>query len=832
MLRRLYDNYVLEYPLQVFLLLLVLIGFLGYQAQKLEVDASAETLILENDEDLRFTRVVNERYGSADFLVVMYSPKKDLLDDSTLDQIRKLKGELAALDMVESVTTILDVPLLESPPKPIQELLDNVPTLESPGIDKDLARKEFVNSPIYRNLLVSPDFTTTAMQVNLREDETHKTLLAQRNTLRQKELDGIITPSEKAVLEGVLREFKAHRDQVRIEQHENIAAVRAILDRYRGDADIFLGGISMIADDLITFIKSDLGIFGIGVLIFLVITLMIIFRQKRWVLLPILCCAFSVVATAGILGLFGWEVTVISSNFISIQLIITMAMTIHLIVRYRELSQAQPDATQRELILDTVLSMAKPCFYAVLTTIAGFASLILSDILPVINFGWMMSAGIGVSLFLTFLTFPVVLMLMKKKPVNTSFESKFGLTTVFANLTESRGKAILWFSALLMAASAYGSSRLLVENSFIDFFKESTEIYQGMKVIDQQLGGTTTLDVILDFKEDVVEETADAPVEEGDDEFDDFDEFEDEFAESSGEAQYWFTEDKMEKIEKIHDYLDDLPETGKVLSLGTLIKVGRTINEGKPLDNFMMALVYNDLPERFRKIILSPYVSVEENQVRFSVRVRDSDPNLRRNELLKQIEHDMTHKLELDEGQVRLASLLVLYNNMLQSLFDSQILTLGVVIAALMFMFLILFRSIKIAAIAIFPNVLSVGAVLGFMGYAKIPLDLMTITIAAISVGIAVDDTIHYIHRFIKEFEKDRNYVATMHRCHESIGHAMYYTSVTIIIGFSILVLSNFIPSIYFGLLTGLAMVIALVASLTLLPQLMVAFKPLGKEGK
>lgn len=831
MLKLFYDRFVLKYPVAVGGLIFVLIGLLGYQARKLEVDASAETLVLEDDEDLRFTREVNERYGSPDFLVITYTPKSDLLDDKTLDHIRRLKQDLLKFKWVESINSILDVPLLESPPKPIKELVQNVPTLESSDIDKKLAKVEFLNSPIYRNLLVSPDFKTTALQVNLREDTVYQELLNQRNALRQKEKEGTITEEEQAALQQVLIDFKRHRDQARIEQHQNIQDVRALLDRYRGEADLFLGGVSMIADDLITFVKGDLQFFGLGVLFFLIITLWIIFRQKRWILLPILCCSLSVIAMSGFLGMFGWEVTVISSNFISLQLIFTMALTIHLIVRYRELAKKKTDASQHELVLESVLSMAKPCLFATLTTIAGFSSLILSDILPVINFGWMMSAGLVVSLVLSFLIFPLVLIHMPRLAPNTAFESRFTLTTKLANLTESKGNGILLFSGIALILGIIGATQLRVENSFIDYFKESTEIYQGMKVIDQQLGGTTPLDVILDLDSKEESPSEEMVVE---DEFldDEFDDFEAEFEEASNEAQYWFTADKMAQIEKIHDYLDSIPEVGKVMSLGTMLKVGKTLNDGEPLDNFELALVYNELPERFKKIILDPYVSVEDNQVRFSVRVRDSDPNLRRNELLQRIDQDLTEKLGLPTENVRLTSLLVLYNNMLQSLFDSQMLTLGTVVVILLVMFSILFRSLAIATIAVFPNILSIGVVLGFMGWANIPLDMMTITIAAISVGIAVDDTIHYIHRFRDEFAKDRNYLATMHRCHESIGFAMYYTSVTIIIGFSILVISNFIPSIYFGLLTGLAMLIALIAALTLLPQMIIVFKPFGPEAK
>ena len=834
MLRSFYDKLILEHSKTILVLILLVVTFLGYEARKLEIDASSETLLLEDDKDLAYTRLINQRYYTPDYLVVTFTPKAGLLEDETLATIRNLSRDLEKLERVESVTSILNVPLLQSPPKPVKELLENVPTLESPGIDRELARQEFLNSPIYQDNLVSKDFKTTALLVNLHDDPLNRELREQRDELRRKEKTGTLSVEEQAQYGQLKADFKAYRDKMRAVESENVAQVRALLDQYRGDSELFLGGLTMIADDLVTFIKNDLQIFGLGVLVFLIITLSVIFRQLRWVLLPVLTCSFSVVATTGLLGMFGWEVTVISSNFISLQLIITMAITIHLIVRYRELARTNPDKSQRELVSDTVVFMAQPCLYAVLTTIAGFSSLILSGILPVINFGWMMSAGVLVSLLLTFLLFPVLQVQFDRLLPNLAFESRFALTEVFARFTERHGVTILWVSVAVAVVSVTGATRLMVENSFIDYFKESTEIYQGMKIIDQKLGGTTTLDVLLDFPENTEEAEPVAVTDsEGDEDEDEeeFDSFEEEFEESAGEAQYWFTSNKTEAIQRLHDYLDGLPETGKVISLATLLEAGEVLNDGKPLDGFLLALIYNELPEEFRKLILSPYVSIEHNQARIAVRIRDSQPDLRRNELLKKIRRDLNDKLEFPEEQTHLANLLVLYNNMLQSLFNSQILTLGAVVAALFVMFLILFRSITISLIALFPNVLSIVVVLGFMGWAEIPLDLMTITIAAISMGIAVDNTIHYIYRFQHEFLHDRNYLATMHRAHSSIGYAMYYTSITVIIGFSILVMSNFIPSIYFGLLTGLAMLIALAAALTLLPQLMIFIKPLGPEG-
>ena len=605
------------------------------------------------------------------------------------------------------------------------------------------------------------------------------------------------------------------------------------MNTYREDAGLFLGGISMIADDLISFVKNDLKVFGIGVFFFLILTMGIIFRKVRWVVLPMICCSFSAIAMLGLLGLSGWKVTVISSNFISLQLIITMSYTIHLVVRYRELLTRNPENDQRELVGETVRLMLVPIFYSGITTIVGFGSLISCDIVPVVNFGLMMMAGIAVSLTLTFLFFPAGLVLYKKTAPPSAANTSHSLIMFLARLTESRGKLILVMCAIAFFFSVIGISRLVVENSFINYFKKSTEIYQGMKVIDQQLGGTTPLDVIIDFDDEKPTEAVVAQKEEtaGADAFDEFDEF-DEAGEDSSTNQYWFTPYKMTKVLEVHDYLNGLQETGKVLSLGTMMKIATKLNNGKPLDSFALSLVYNEIPDNYKDLLVKPYASVEKNEVRLSVRVRDSEKTLRRNELLNKIRHDLTTKLGYPEKNIHLTGMMVLYNNMLQSLFKSQIETLGIVLLALMIMFLILFRSFHLAIIAIFPNLLSIGVVLGAMGWMNLPLDMMTITIASISVGIAVDDTIHYIHRFKEEIKIDGNYIQAMHRSHESIGYAMFYTSVTVIIGFSILVLSNFIPSILFGLLTGLAMLIAITSALTLLPALIILIKPFGPEGQ
>jgi len=823
-----FNRIILAHPRYVIVCLMIAIAFLTYQAKFFTLDASSETLVMENDEDMLYAQSISSRYEQQSLLVLTYGPKADMFSEKSLDTLTKLKADLlATVDRIDSIRSILDVPLLESPPVTLKQLTEELPTIRSKTTDIELAKIEFTTSPLYSDLLISPDLKTTALLIFLAEDKPYNDLLNKRDDLRSKKTSSSITDEESKQLKTITKQFRQQRNISRKASHHDILTIRNIMDKYRDDGELFLGGVSMIGDDMITFIKNDLKIFGAGVIIFLIIILGLIFGSVRWVLIPLLCCTASAISMIGLLGLFGWEVTVVSSNFISLQLIITMAVTIHLIVRYRQLAAENPDFTNRQLIAETVLSKIRPCVYATLTTIAGFASLLLCNILPVIMFGWMMITGLVVSLLITFLLFPSLLMLMPKDAKPNSGKLHFPLTSLMAKLTDRSGKAILITSALLIAISAVGISRLRVENSFIDYFKKDTEIYQGLKVIDESLGGTTPLDVIIDFPTDDQPQAAEQNIETAEDDI--FDEFE-EFELAANEDKYWFTADKVQQIKAVQKYLDDMPQTGKVLSLASIVSIAENLKPNHTLDSFDLALLFNETPEEFKKILIHPYVSIENNQARFWIRIRDSQPGLRRNELLKNIRTGLTEKVNINPENIHLTSLMLLYNNMLQSLFRSRILTLTITIAILTVTFFVLFRSLKLALVAMIPNILPVITMLGVMGLLNIPLDMMTITIAAISIGIAVDDTIHYIHRFKEDFAKDRNYLKTMYRCHHSIGYAMYYTSVTITIGFSILVLSNFVPTMYFGLFTGLAMMIALLADLTLLPKLLILTKPFGKE--
>ena len=794
-----FNNLLFQFKNIFIALVFIIVLIFSFFASQLKIDASAETLLLENDKDLLFTRDIAKKFTTANSLIVTYSTDDNLLSDKNLGKIKNLSQRLQKVEGIESITSILNVPLLESPVKPIKELLLGIPTLETQkNIDKNLVKKEFLNSPLYKKNLVSADFKTTALVINLKNDE-----------INIKEMQG--------------EEKKQYRDILREKNHIQILNLRKVLKLFEAENQnikLHLGGVNMIADDMVEFVKYDLKTFGSIIILLLIAILYILFRAIKWVVIPLLISTVSIIITSGLFSIFNWEISVISSNFISLQLIMNISLIIHLIIKYQELNIIKPNFSQKQLLTETTTTMIKPSFFVVITTIAGFSSLIGSGIVPIIDFGLMMSTGIVISLLTTFILFPLILINFNKKQMVKNLHQKPAVTSKIGDIAINYKKIILSITVLLVIFSLSGALKLRVENSFIDYFKQDTEIYQGMKLIDQQLGGTTPLDIVITFKDgsDEIKNIEVSTNQELDDELDDF---EDEFEESAEDKkQYWFTTSKMEKIKLIHNYLDNLEPIGKVLSLNTIGELGKILNEGEDLDGLTLALLYKELPQKYKDIILSPFVNIDHNMVRISTRIIDSQVGLNRDELLKKIDKDIKLLINPEYEEYKISNLLVIYNNMLQSLFDSQIKTISIVIIILFIMFLILFKDLTIAIVAIIVNTVPVSVIFGVMGWLNIPLDMMTITIAAISIGIAVDNTIHYIYRYKEELQNN-NSVNAIINSHKSIGKAMFYTSLIIIVGFSILMLSNFIPTIYFGILTIVAMFMAILSDLLLLPVLL-----------
>jgi len=823
-LRRLYDGVVLQRPLATLIVVVLLVASLGYFAPRMQLAASADSLMLQDDQELDYNRTLRARYGSDDFLIVTYSPESDLFSQPVLERIGQLRDELRSVEGVAEVVSLLDVPLLQSPSVELGDLPDGVNQLSDPAVDRELARKELTESPLYKNLIVGSDGRTTALRVDLQAEDAYQRLFRERQMLLDKRKEAPWSETEQAEFNRVDFEFQQNVQRLSEQQTDVIRQVRAIMDRYRDDAVLYLGGVPMIISDSIDFIRDDLAVFGTSVILFIIVLLAVAFRRLRWVVLPLATCFAAGVAMVGFLGLVEWPVTIVSSNFISLMLILTLSLVLHLIVRYRELHLQNPEARQLDLVRDTLHSKAMPSVYTTLTTMVAFGSLLISRIGPVIDFGWMMVMGLAVAFVLAFTLFPAALMLLEPKPPRSYADPLEKAITRFAVVAGSHQRAIVAMCALLAAVSLLGTTRLTVENSFIDYFRKSTEIYKGMSLIDRELGGTTPLDIVIDAPPVAAQE---------EEEIDPSDPFASDLAEIMTEesgiatSSNWFNSRGLKQIRGIQEGLENFAETGKIMSLGTASQVFGELAPQTLDDDFVLSVLYRKLPDSVRHVLIDPYFNEPRDQIHFQIRVFESDPSLRRGELLKRLQQYLVNEQGLPAATVRLSGVLVLYHNVLQTLYQSQIMTLGVVFVVIFLMFAVLFRSLRIAVAAIVPNLLSAAMVLGLMGWLGIRLDLMTITIAAITIGIAVDDTVHYVYRFRREMARDHDYLSAVLRSHRGVGRAMIYTSVTITSGFSILALSEFVPTIYFGLLTGFAMMVALVANLTLLPVLL-AFAKVG----
>ncbi len=821
MFASIYKKIIIDFSKVTLFFLAVFVIFSVYHSKNFNLDASSDALLLEGDPDLKYLREINETYGSKDFLVLTYTPVGSFVEKETILNIQLLKSKIEKLTWVDSVITIIDVPLLKSTDEGLMERLKNYKTLAYPEIDRKRGFDEIINSPIYKNYVISEDGETSGIVVYLKKDERLAEYVKIKDKYFNQSKETGLSREEKENYKSFLNEYEEYKNLYNIRNHQNITEIRDVINKYGENAKIHLGGIPMIADDMMSYIKSDIVVFGIGVFLFIVLTLWFIFKNIKWVIMPLLGCATSVIIMIGLLGLIGWKVTVISSNFIALMLILNMAMNIHITVRFLQLKKEFPSLGKEEAIFEASKKMMLPILYTVLTTICAFLSLVFSGIKPIIDFGWMMTLGLTVSLFITFLLLPCLINLFSTdSEINIKDTEKSLITSALASFTKSNKILIFGSTFLIVVSSMVGILKLEVENSFINYFDEETEIYKGMKKIDEKLGGTTPLNIILKFP---------ASSDNSKTEDDEFEEWEEETESEEDKAKYWFTRDKMDKIIKVHDYLDSLPEIGKVLSFGSILRVAEDLNK-KELQSLEIAVLYSKIPEKIKNEIVSPYISVERDEARINVRVKDSLKDLRRNDLIEKINLELNSKLNLKKDEYRLSGVLILFNNLLQSLFKSQILTLGIVMFGIFSMFFILFRNIIISFIGIVPNFIAAFFILGIIGFLDIPLDMMTITIAAITIGIAVDNSIHYIYRFREEFKKIKNYNQTLVRCHNTVGVAILNTSITIVFGFSILVLSNFIPTIYFGIFTGIAMLLAMLSVLTLLPKLITTLKPFGDE--
>jgi predicted RND superfamily exporter protein len=795
---RLYERIFLRHPLVIVLLFAAGIFFFGYHLKDFRMDASSDSLVLENDADLKYYEATRALFGTDDYIILAVSVRGSVISEDVLRMIDNLSSELKKLPSIESVNSILTVPLFESPKISLYEMGSKYKTLLMPSCDRRLAYRELTTSPLWRNNLLSEDGTTTSIVLTMRPDSVYKSLGEERYRLRKKKAEGALTGDEARRLAVVSREYEARHAEISAHRRTDVRAIRQILEKYRSPSYEFAeSGLPMIVADMVSYIERDILVFGVAVVLFLGCVLAFVFRLPKWVLLPLVTCLIPVVFMMGYLGLTGWETTVVTANFSSLLLIVAMQNSIYLVVRFREIHARFPGMEKKEILLLSVRQISVPCFYTSATQVAGFATLVISGIRPVIDFGILMSIGLSLAYAVNFTFFPAAILLFPKGAPPPKHLATLDKSPVafLASFTQRNRLAIGILAVTVLGIGTSGIVRLKVENRFIDYFRKSTPISQGLRTIDNRLGGTTSLEVVLDGRQ----------------------------------PDFWLEPQNLETLRKIHNYIEGLPNVGKVSSLYSLIEILTRVNNGIPPNKFVLNVARTSLSTRMQETYLLPYVTKDFSRARVFVRIRESSPTLNRDAMLRQLHAYLHDDLGLPENEARITGLFVLYNNLLKSLFDSQIKTLGLVFLVIYLMLLGLFRSPYLALIAIGPAVLPVILILGTMGWLNISLDMMTIMIASVTCGIAVDNMIQYTFRYREEFGRAGDYRTAMFRSHNSIGLAILYASLTIIAGFGILALSNFIPTIYFGLFTSLAMAAGFSGSLTLLPMLLSLLKPFGR---
>lgn len=780
-------TFCVKHPVAMLLFFLGATAFFGWQSQKFEINASADTLIADGNRHFLESQQVTQRFAPEEFLLVVYKPKdRALFSEKSFNDIQALADDLQTLERVSTVRTILNVPLL-SKMKGLSANIDPAEfTQTALQLSPDELAEVFRDHPVYEGLIVDKSQSAAALQLLFKPNRQLQALEEKITELKMQRLNNGLDDEQRAELTRLESQAEPLLSELRETRNREVESIIERIKPYEKNADIYLGGIQVLGYELVKIIKNDLLVFGAAIAATVCLVLLLLFRSLRWVLIPALCCFCSVTMTVGLFGLLSLKATVISSSFIALQLILTLAIVIHLIVQYREDLRENPEMEQRKLILLSLRRKIAPCFYAGLTTSVGFGSLLLSGIEPVIAFGWMMVVAMLVSIACSLLLLPAAHSLFEREKIRERNSIFRWLINNCQHSAQNHGRTLITGSLLLSAAAISGLFLLNVENSFINYFDKDTRVHRELSYVDQEFGGSTPLDIVYDIPP---AQQAKLPA---------------------------LSANTVQTLQKIQHRLEQHKGVGTTLSVVNFTELAKQINDDKPLTEYELTALYWSLDEAVRKDLVGSFFDPDRQQLRISTRIKDSTEGLNRKALKAGIENDF-RELGIAPSEIQLSNLFILYQDMLERLFSSQILTLAVVFAVLCLMFGIIFRSLRIALIAILPNILSALTVLGSMGWLGVPLDFMTITIAAIAIGIAVDDTIHYIHRYQAELNQDD----PLARTHNAVGYALLYTSLIVMCGFSLLAFSDFTPSVMFGIFTSLAMAIAMLSNLTLLPALL-----------
>jgi hypothetical protein len=792
--------------LRVPMLLLALIAagavLAAFQLPKLSFNASKTDLIAETDPALASYRAATAEFGGDEFIVLTYEPKREaLFTRNTLNQIAEIQDQVADLPGVVGVTSILDAPLLQSPPIALADLAEGFNTLRDEATDLEMARTELTGSPLYRELLVSADGKAAAMRIDLAPATALQDLMAELGAMRR------AGSADNEALRRLEEDVRLARNDRGEMMARLMAQLRTLQAELSDEAIVHVSGVPAIATDMARYAQRDTIIYGTAAVVLVFLCLSVFFGHWRWAALCLSTALIGVLGSLGLVAFLGRPLTVISGSFVSLVVIFSTAFSVHLVVRLRELGRYADGATDINALTDqTMVDKFAPCLFTGLTTSAAFAALLLSDVLPIREFGLIMCLAIAITFILNVTFFPAALKRLGGAPVRASqgVVKQHPISRGLLWTGRKMSWGVLALAVLGVGASVYGAQRLSWDSRLIDYFRDGTAVKESLIYIDERFGGTTSVDILIQF--DPYQAVADT---------DDF------FFDGTDDypQRYWYTDNKVEVARQLSDALSQRPEVGKILSVATLDAVAQTFNDGEALNSLQLAGVIGRLPASLREELLSPFASPETGLLRISLRIEETEPGFDRKALIDAI-YDEATGLGLAPGDVEVSGVGVLFGNMLESLVRSQFTTFLGVFVLTFTLFAVLLRSLRMAVIGIVPNIVAAAAFLGAMGYFSIVFDVMTVTITSIVVGIGVDNAIHYLHRYRLERRAGAPKAEAVRAAQDNVGQALFITTLTTAIGFSVLLASTFTPTQYFGGLMGAALLGSLIINLTLLPAL------------
>lgn len=781
---------LLNFPKLIICFYILLCIVLAQYIHQFSIDASLDSLSLENDRSVQTYSQSRQAFGSDDDIYLILNHKDNLFSEENISTLIKINSLIEQLPSISNTTSLINIPIFKSNRASILSLMKQPRYLSDSNVDIKALEPSVLNNPIYREAIISTDAQTTAFLLKPKslsndfyqiEQERHHLQIQPEKTDEQIKKLSELNTSYWALKQA----YNHQRDQIIHEVGEAIEN-----DLFQTFEHTFLGGGPVIIHEIIQYLERDMSNFAYGVILLSVAILAYTFRKFYWSTLPVLICVMIVSCMIGYLGWLKWEVTVVTANFPALLYIISLAMMIHIMIHMEQTKQ-KPSSTA---LYTSIEHMFTPCLYTTLTTMIGFASLISSQIRPIMDLGIIMAIGLSFAFITVFLLLPAIIKVLKMDQGSSCLKDEKPNPCVIwiSQLTQQCPKLLSALFIIIVIIGSLGISRLTVDNRFIDYFMADTNIHQSLEFIDNELGGTIPLEIIL----------------------------------KRSDNKSWLDFSEQPIIGEIHQWLAALPNVGKVASLYTLSEYIEYVTLNRSVSASSWTLLSKTMPKSASDLFFKPYVSDDQTETRLLVRIPDSNRELKRNDLYHHILDNMQTFQSDQPWTFEVTGLFVLYNNMLQSLFQSQIVTIGVVYSAIWLMFAVLFRSFSVATIAIIPNLLPVVIVLGLLGWLNIPLDMMTIMIAAITLGLSVDFAIHYVHRFRLAVLESNDYELATQTCNQSIGTSIFYMTVIFILGFSIFLISNFLPSIYFGCLTALAVFVSFFSSLTLLPMLICFFKP------